>query len=118
MADLDQWRDREVRDGYFRCRFRPLMTEEGGRSTPLGNGYRACWDIGAVFEGRPTLNDAPILFEEGEWLALGDEVTVRLHPLVWDFWADVKPGQIISAYEGSRRIGLATVLERVGPADA
>ena len=115
VEDLGQWHDREAREGYIRARLRPLRADEGGRSTPLGNGYRACWDIGATYEGRPTLNDAPILFEHGDWLALGDEGIVRLHPLAWEFWENVTAGQVIHAYEGSKRVGVATVLERIGP---
>jgi translation elongation factor EF-Tu-like GTPase len=114
--DYANMRRAEAEEGYFRARLRVLTPDEGGRSTPILSGYRSCWDIGATFQGEPCLNDAPLLIEGNDRIELGEERVVRLHPLLWDFWQHVHVGQRIEMREGSHTVGVATILERVGPA--
>jgi translation elongation factor EF-Tu-like GTPase len=114
--DYALMRKQEADEGYVLARLRVLTPEEGGRSLPILNGYRSCWDIGATYEGEPCLNDAPLLIEGADRIELGEEVNVRLHPLLWDFWQDIHVGQRIEMREGSRTVGVATILERVDPA--
>lgn len=117
MSDVKWLLDREAKEGYVLARLRLRATDEDGRKTGITTGYRSCWDIGGTFEGRPTLNDAPLLIESGEWLQPGDEAGVRLHPLAWEYWQDVRVGQRIEMREGSRVVGEATVIRRVVPED-
>ena len=110
-----RWREKGSAEGYVRVRLRLLTADEGGRKTPIADGYRACWDIGTVEDGKPCFNDAPLLLEEGDTLDLGVEATVRLHPLAWQYWGEIRSGQVITMHEGRKLVGRATVLARIGP---
>jgi hypothetical protein len=94
-----------------------LASPTEGRTTPISSGYRACWDIGATYEGAKTFNDAPITIEYASQIAPGDDGTVRLHPLTPELWKHVRVGQAIAMHEGQRVVGRGTVLEVVPPAD-
>lgn len=52
-----------------------------------------------------------------EWLDLGAEAIVRLHPLFRDLWPPVVPGIRLAMLEGARVVGVAEVVEVV-PAGA
>lgn len=117
MPDVEWLLQREAREGFVLVRLRLRATEEGGRQTPIATGYRACWDIGGTFEGEPMLNDAPLLLESDDWLEPGSETHARLHPLMWEFWADIAEGQRILMQEGNRLVGEATVVRRVPAQD-
>jgi hypothetical protein len=56
-----------------------------------------------------------LVLEDVSALAPGEEATARIHPLASEFWQDVEPGLMIDAYEGTRRVGTATVLDVVRP---
>jgi hypothetical protein len=116
-SERAHWERREREEGFVRVRFRLLTTEEGGRRGPIADGYRACWDIGNRTDGGERMfNDAPLLIEDGdEWIAPGSGGVARIHPLVPEFWADVRPGLEVAMYEGSRVVGRGQVLEVVGP---
>jgi hypothetical protein len=117
VADEDWLLNRERIDGFIRARLTMLPTsEDTGRRTPILSGYRSSWDIGNMWEGQPTVNDAPLLIEDQDSVHPGAQAVVRLHPLAPEFWADLTTGQRISAYEGSRLVATAEVLEIVGPA--
>lgn len=116
MEDAQRWPDREQTEGYVLARLRLLATEEGGRQTPIATGHRSCWDIGGEYEGKPMLNDAPLLIESDEWLSPGEVAEARLHPLVWEYWQAIQDGQQITMHEGSRLVGVATIIRRVPPA--
>jgi hypothetical protein len=119
------WEQREQERGFLRVRIRLLTTEEGGRQGPIADGYRASWDIGNVTEsGEWTINDAPLLLEDRDWLALledrdwlapGEVADARIHPLAPEFWTDVAAGAEIAMHEGRRVVGRGEVLEVVEP---
>ncbi len=111
-----RWRRVEAERGYLRVSLN-LASPTEGRKTPVLSGYRACWDIGATYEGARTFNDAPITIEDAPTIAPGATGTVRLHPLAPEFWTDVRVGQAITMHEGSRVVGHGVVLEIVRPAD-
>jgi hypothetical protein len=113
--EREAWERFEAEKGYIRARLRLASTEEGGRRGPLVSGYRAAWHFGDFTEdGVIVLNDAPITIEGRDWLGPGGEASVRLHPLHFEFWNDARPGREIELMEGTRRVGIATVLEVVG----
>ena len=108
---------REHEHGFVRVRFRLLTTDEGGRKGPIADGYRASWDIGnRTDSGEWTSNDAPLLLEcHDEWVAPGETAIARIHPLVPELWAHVRPGLEVAMHEGSRVVGRGEVIEVVGP---
>jgi hypothetical protein len=108
--DLDRLRAYEDEHGYVRVRLTLVSTQDGGRRGPIASGYRSCWDVSPE-GGQSLLTDAPLLTEDGAWLEPGECATVRLHPLFRENWAGVVPGMVIGMFEGSRRVGLATVLD-------
>jgi hypothetical protein len=114
-VEREQWERREREEGFVRVRFRLLTTAEGGRHAPIGDGYRACWDIGNRTEsGERMFNDAPMLYESrDEWIAPGGDGVARIHPLVPELWVNVQPGPDVEMYEGSRVVGRGEVLEVV-----
>lgn len=110
-----QWERGGRQQGFIRVRFRLLTAEEGGRQGPIGDGYRASWDIGNRTEsGERMLNDGPMLFEDGDGsVSPGAGGVARIHPTAPESWADVRPGLDVVMYEGSRVVGRAEVLEVV-----
>jgi translation elongation factor EF-Tu-like GTPase len=103
-------------DGFIRVRVRLLTTEEGGRLGPIADGYRASWNLGnRAGKGERMINDAPLLLEEGEWLAPGESADAPIHPLAPEFWTDVSAGDEIAMHEGQRVVGHGQVLEVVRP---
>jgi len=105
-----RWRRVEAERGYLRASL-SLASPAEGRKTPILSAYRACWDIGATYEGARTFNDAPITIEDAPSIAPGATGTVRLHPLAPEFWTHVRVGQAITMHEGSRVVGHGVVLE-------
>jgi hypothetical protein len=106
------WLDYEDAHGYIRVRLYLIPAEEGGRNVPIWSDYRCSWDIGAQYEGKKTINDAPLTLEDVEKLEPGQIGFARLHPIARQFWDHVQPGLAIYAYEGSRLVGVAEVVER------
>jgi translation elongation factor EF-Tu-like GTPase len=114
--DRAHWERRERDQGFLRVRVRLLTTEEGGRQSPIFDGYRAAWDIGNLSEsGEWTTKDAPLLFENRDSLPLGETAEARIHPIAPELWTDVSAGAQIAMHEGLRVVGRAEVLEVVGP---
>jgi hypothetical protein len=63
------------------------------------------------------MHDGPLTIEGGFSLGLGEEATVRLHPLFPEYWPEVAPGMTLSMHEGSKLVGTALVLEVVKPTE-
>lgn len=117
MGDLNRWLEHERDHGFVRARLTLLPTSgDSGRQTPILSGYRASWDIGNLWEGKPTVNDAPLVIEDQDSVPPGRQAIVRLHPLARELWANLVVGQSIRAFEGPRWVATAEVLEIVGPA--
>jgi len=81
----------------------------------VAQGYCAAWGIGRSEPGTG-VNDAPITIEERDSIHPGEEAVVRLHPLHPGCWAEVSVGTTLAMQEGSRLVGLAEVIEFIGPA--
>lgn len=116
VPDEDQWLRREAEDGYYRAILHVLATDEGGRRSPILSGYRSAWAITSEEDAEHVVHDAPLLIEDAEEIAPGDDGTVRLHPLFWEYWPELPPGATLLMKEGHRTVGTATILERVPPA--
>jgi hypothetical protein len=108
--DIDRWRAYEDKHGYIRVCLTLTGTQDGGRQGPIASGYRSCWDVSRQ-GNQSLLTDAPLLIEQGGWLAPCESATVRLHPLFRENWAGITRGTVIGMFEGSRRVGTATVLD-------
>lgn len=112
-GDLARWEVHERMQGFIRARLRLLTTEEGGRRTPISTGYRSSWAFPpGVHDQR---HDGPLVLEDAETLAVGDEADVRIHPLVPHLWPLVAPGLRLEMFEGARLVGEATVLAVIPP---
>jgi hypothetical protein len=59
--------------------------------------------------------EAPITIEDAERVAPGETGFARLHPIYWDAWSSVQPGDRIPMLEGARIVGIAEVVEVVRP---
>lgn len=102
-------------DPHFLVRLDLLASSDGGRQTPIVDGYRPQWNIGALTEtGEPMTNDATVRLDAE--LAPGESADVKLLPHMPRFWAEVAPGDELIAQEGGKIVGRAVVL-CVEPAD-
>lgn len=101
-------------DSYYRADLTMRTTDEGGRHKPIASGFRSSWDIGQrTPEGEPTLNDAPLVLEDRESLAPGEQATIRLYPIFEEYWSEVRLGQTVALCEGRRVIGTAIITDWV-----
>jgi hypothetical protein len=100
--------------GYYEAVLSLRSTEEGGRGHPLSTGFRCPWDIGAVYDGRPTLNDAAVVLLHTPDLAPGDTAEVRLHPLAPEFWSNDLVGRTVRPWDG-QFFGEAVISSAVAP---
>jgi hypothetical protein len=105
--------DRERRFGYVRARLRLVAAERGGPSTGVWDDYRPNWSVGERLSGDGLIAGAPITVEGAGAIAPGQTGVVRLHPMSWDAWADIRVGQTITMLEGARIVGVAEVLNVV-----
>ena len=108
--DTDHLLAYEREHGYVRVRLTLVSTRDGGRRTPIASGYRSCWDVSRE-EDQTLLTDAPLLLEGGGRLDPGQSAIARLHPLFREDWSGLRPGKVLGMFEGSRRVGVATVLD-------
>jgi hypothetical protein len=121
-ARMPDWEDErfdalEREHGYVRARLRLTATESGGKKRSIRSGYRPQWDLGFRTEdGEIAYCDAQVRLLSIETLAPGAEAEVRLHPFFPEYWHDVAAGDVLSLYEGNRRLGEAHVIEVVPPA--
>ena len=85
-------------------------TAEGGRRHPVFSGYRASFWLGRSEGGRRAYNDAGVYLTESEELAPGQTGDASLVPLRPEYWRHLRCGDTIEMSEGSRVVGIATVL--------
>ena len=114
--DQDPLRAWGRREGYLRVQLRLLTAAEGGRRSGIADGYRASWTFEAERQTEPlVVHDAPLLIEGGPQLSTGAAAVVRIHPLHPEFWTRVEAGHRMTMREGTRIVGEAVVVEKVGP---
>jgi hypothetical protein len=108
-VDFDEY---EHQIGYVRARLRVVAVEAGGPADGVRNGYRPNWGVGERLSGS-VVADAPITVEDIDRIGPGETGLVRLHPIDWAAWAEVRPGQRIPMIEGARIVGIAELVEIV-----
>lgn len=121
--DLPEWAqqatadamDLASRQGCLRARLNLVAPRDGGRRHPVLSGWLVAWDIGNRDDGNRPDNDAMVVPEGSVSVEPGGTAIVRLFPLYPSRWEHVQVGDQVHMKDGDRIIGLATVLERVGP---
>jgi hypothetical protein len=97
----------------FRARLRVRATEDGGRSSPVFEGYRAMWLVPRR-GGRASYRDALIELSGPDRIEPGDAGDVQISPLAPEFWSVVAPGMDLVMVEGRRVVGIARITDRLG----
>jgi hypothetical protein len=83
----------------------------GDHGPILSDYHPNCWTGIRSADGRKHYRDARIFLERELSVSPGECVTVRMHPLNPDAWANLGVGDSIDVCEGSRVIGTAQVIE-------
>lgn len=100
-------------DLVFRVHLILTSTAEGGRRNAIRSGYRCQFWIGGMTGTERVYNDAMIELVDREQLAPGEDSAARVRPGVPPSWQHVVPGAKLELYEGSKRVGIATVQDRM-----
>jgi elongation factor Tu len=90
-----------------------LSKDQGGRHTPVFDGYRPSFRASTEGHGDLDLGVATVkLPADNPMLIPGTEVDVELEPVDAAQWVNVSTGLVLGVLEGDRQVGTATVLER------
>jgi elongation factor Tu len=94
-----------------RARLQLLSKDEGGRHTPVFDGYRPSFRAATEGHGDVELGVAAVtLPADNPILVPGTEVEVGLEPVDPAAWANVTTGLVLGVFEEEQRVGTATVL--------
>ena len=89
-----------------------LSKDQGGRHTPVFDGYRPDFRAGTEGHGDVDLGVATVkLPAESPMLMPGTEVEVDVEPVDPTAWANVATGLVLGVFEGDQQVGSATVLQ-------
>jgi hypothetical protein len=94
----------------FSVRLRLIAAQDGGKRSPIRSDYRPDWDLGASWEGKPTLNGGRVFLHVRQEIAPGEEGLASIEPLAPEFWNGVQIGAVLPMHEGPRVVGYATVI--------
>ena len=87
--------------------------EQGGRHTPVFDGYKPDFRASTEGHGDVDLGVATVkLPADNPMLVPGTEVEVELEPVDAAAWVNVSTGLVLGVLEGDQQVGTATVLER------
>jgi elongation factor Tu len=90
-----------------------LTKEQGGRHTPVFDGYRPDFRASTEGHGEVDLGAATVkLPADNPMLLPGTTIEVSLEPADLGAWVDVATGLVLGVFEDARQVGTATVLER------
>ena len=90
-----------------------LTKEQGGRHTPVFDGYRPDFKASTEGHGDVDLGAATVTLPAGNPMLLpGTTVEVGLDPVDLASWVNVATGLVLGVFEDARQVGTATVLER------
>jgi elongation factor Tu len=88
-----------------------LTKEQGGRHTPVFDGYRPGFRASTEGHGDVDLGIATVkLPADNPMLVPGTAVEVDLEPVDLSAWANVSTGLVLGVFEGEQQVGTATVL--------
>ncbi len=94
---------------YIEAEVELLLSDRGGRRSPIASGYRCnCW-IGKVQDGQRTYNDATFFLLDAVRLEPGSRGRARVQPHFPDEWSELAEGSTFDLCEGRRVIGIATI---------
>jgi len=90
-----------------------LTKEQGGRHTPVFDGYRPDFKASTEGHGDVDLGAATVtLPADNPMLLPGTTIEVELEPVDLGAWVNVAAGLVLGVFEDARQVGTATVLER------
>ena len=90
-----------------------LSKDQGGRHTPVFNGYSPDFRASTDGHGDLALGQAKVDFPEGTVMLMpGMTLEVDLVPADASQWVNVSSGLVLGVLEGDQQVGTATVLER------
>ena len=88
-----------------------LSKDQGGRHTPVFDGYRPDFKAGTEGHGDVDLGAATVkLPAESPMLMPGTTVEVDVEPADLAAWVNVSTGLVLGVFEDARQVGTATVL--------
>jgi elongation factor Tu len=94
-----------------RVRLELWSKDQGGRHTPVFDGYLPDFRAGTEGHGDVDLGTAKVrLPAESPMLMPGTSLEVDVEPTVPGAWANVSTGLVLGVLEDGRQIGTATVL--------
>ena len=95
----------------MQARLQLWSKEQGGRHTPVFDGYRPDFRASTEGHGDVDLGAATVrLPADNPMLVPGTEVEVGLEPADASVWADVTTALVLGVFEGDQQVGTATVL--------
>jgi len=96
-----------------RARVELWTKEQGGRHTPVFDGYRPTFRASTEGHGDVDLGVAVVkLPADNPLLVPGTTVEVDLEPVDLAAWVNVATGLVLGVFEEGRQVGTATVLSR------
>jgi hypothetical protein len=84
-----------------------LFCYEEGRSNPIRSNYRAPWRLGESDE----LHTGSVILKKNRCLAPGQHDTAILQPLNSCYWQDVRVGDSLNCFEGTKKVATALIVE-------
>jgi elongation factor Tu len=97
----------------MRVRLEMWSKEQGGRHTPVFDGYRPDFRASTDGHGDVDLGAAEVkLPADNPMLVPGTTIDVDVAPVVISAWVNVATGLLLGVLEGDVQVGTATVLAR------
>jgi elongation factor Tu len=97
----------------MRARLELFAADEGGRHTPIFDGYKPDFRGSTQEHGDVALGPATVrLPAENPMLLPGTGYDVDLEPIDAGKWLQVSNGLVLGVFEGDHQVGQATVLAR------
>ena len=97
----------------MRARLEMWTKEQGGRHTPVFDGYQPDFRASTDGHGDVDLGIAQVkLPADNPLLVPGTSVDVDLTPVDLGAWENVSVGLVLGVLEDGRQVGTATILER------
>lgn len=97
----------------MRARLEMWAKDQGGRHTPVMDGYRPTFRAATDGHGDVELGIAQVTMPADHPLLIpGESVDVELAPVDLAAWENITVALVLGVFEGATQVGVATVLER------